>query len=150
MKKLFLFVVVSLVVSGVFSQIKDPVSWKYEAKKISAQVYELSITATVEHPWHIYSQNTGKGGPIPTSFTFKKNPLLTLSGVTKENGKLEKTFDKNFNTNVLFYANTVVFVQTIKLKSTVKTNISGTVEYMVCDDQQCLPPTKKSFDIKLL
>ena len=150
MKKLFLFVVVTLVVSGVYSQIKDPVSWKYEAKKISSQVYELSITATVERPWHIYSQNTGKGGPIPTKFTFKTNPLISIAGTTKESGKLEKTFDKNFNTNVLSYANKVEFVQTVKLKSIVKTNISGTVEYMVCDDQQCLPPTKKSFDIKLL
>jgi len=150
MKKLFLFVVVSLVVSGVYSQIKDPVSWKYEARKISAQVYELSITATVERPWHIYSQNTGKGGPVPTKFTFKTNPLISIAGATKESGKLEKTFDKNFNTNVLSYANKVEFVQTVKLKSKVKTSISGAVEYMVCDDQQCLPPTTKKFDIKLM
>lgn len=150
MKKLFLFVVVSLVVSGVFSQVKDPVSWKYEARKISAQVYELSITATVERPWHIYSQNTGKGGPVPTKFTFKTNPLISISGLTKESGKLEKAFDKNFNTNVLSYANKVEFIQTVKLKSKVKTNISGAVEYMVCDDQQCLPPTTKKFDIKLM
>jgi hypothetical protein len=150
MKKLFLFVLVSLIVSGVSSQVKDPVSWKYEAKKISAQVYELSITATVEKPWHIYSQNTGKGGPIPTKFTFKANPLLTISGQTKETGKLEKTYDENFKTNVLYFANKVEFIQTVKLKSKVKTNISGAVEYMVCDDQQCLPPTTKKFDIKLM
>ncbi len=150
MKKLFLFVVVSLIVSGVISQVKDPVSWKYEARKISAQVFELSITATVERPWHIYSQNTGKGGPVPTKFTFKTNPLISISGLTKETGKLEKTFDKNFNTNVLSYANKVEFIQTVKLKSKVKTNISGAVEYMVCDDQQCLPPTTKKFDIKLM
>lgn len=150
MKKVVLFVLVSIMVSGVYAQIKDPVSWKYEAKKVNSQEYQLSITATVEHPWHIYSQNTGKGGPIPTKFTFKTNPLVIMVGGVKENGKLDKTFDKNFNTNVLSYANKVVFLQSVKVKANAKTNISGTVEYMVCDDQQCLPPTSKSFDIKLL
>ncbi|TSA66050.1 MAG: hypothetical protein D4R41_00075, partial [Sediminibacterium sp.] len=52
--------------------------------------------------------------------------------------------------NVLYYADQVQFVQTITVKGNIKTNISGSVNYMVCDDSQCLPPTTKSFDIKLL
>ncbi len=132
-----------------FAQMANPVSWSYEAKKKSADTYEIIATARVTHPWHIYSQNTGEGGPIPTRFSFKKNPLIILSGKLKEMGKLEKVFDKNFNTNVLFYSNTVQFVQTVKVRGNAKTNLSGTVEYMVCDDTQCLPPTKKSFELKL-
>ncbi|MFL9484771.1 protein-disulfide reductase DsbD domain-containing protein [Chitinophagaceae bacterium LWZ2-11] len=149
MKKFLLVSLLSVVGFAVQAQIKDPVIWKYEAKKKAAGVYELTITATVESPWHIYSQNTGKGGPVATAFTYKANPLVTLDGKTKENGKLEKVFDKSFNTNVLYYSNTVTFVQTVKVKGGVKTNVSGVVEYMVCDDEQCLPPTKKPFDIKL-
>jgi len=149
MKKLVLSLLSFIMITGVSAQIKNPVSWKYEAKKKSAGVYEVTLTATVEKPWHIYSQNTEKGGPIPTEVVFKANPLITKQGAVKENGKLEKIYDNNFKVNVLYYANTVAFVQTVKLKGKVKTNISGTVEYMVCDDQQCLPPVKKSFDIKL-
>jgi thiol:disulfide interchange protein DsbD len=149
MKKLILFSLFAVATFSAQAQMKDPVSWKYEAVKKSGNVYEITITATIEKPWHIYSQNTGKGGPVPTSFAFSKNPLVTLEGKTKENGKLEKIFDKNFNTNVLYYSGTVTFVQTAKVKSTAKTSVSGKVEYMVCDDTQCLPPTKKSFDIKL-
>lgn len=132
-----------------FGQIENPVSWNYEAKKKSADTYDVIITATVEHPWHIYSQNTGKGGPVPTSVKFKVNPLITKSGAIKEIGKLEKIYDKNFETNVLSYSDKVQYVQTVKVKGGIKTNISGTIEYMVCDDSHCLPPTKKSFDLKL-
>jgi thiol:disulfide interchange protein DsbD len=106
-------------------------------------------TASIANPWHIYSQNTGKGGPIPTKFSFKSNPLLSLNGIVIEKGKLEKVYDNNFKTDVLYYSGNIVFIQNIKLKGKVKTNISGTVEYMVCNDEQCLPPTKKSFDIIL-
>lgn len=142
----FLAVCISMMA---FSQMKNPVSWDYAAKKKTADTYEVTLTATVENTWHIYSQNTGKGGPVPTTISFKANPLVTKIGSVKEQGKLEKNFDKLFNTNVLYYADKVVFVQTVKVKGNVKTSISGTVEYMVCDDSQCLPPVKKSFDLKL-
>lgn len=153
MKKI-LFVIFSLILTtGLFAQIKDPVSWKYEGVKQSGNSYQLVITATVPKPWHIYSQNTPKGGPIPTKINVNSNPLISVAaGKAKEIGKLEKTLDKNFSAKgveVLFYGDQVQFVQNITLKGAVKTNISGSVEYMVCDDSQCLPPTKKSFDIKI-
>jgi thiol:disulfide interchange protein DsbD len=153
MKKI-LFVIFSLIVTtGLFAQIKDPVSWKYETVKQSGNSYQLVITATVPKPWHIYSQNTPKGGPIPTKINVNSNPLISVAaGKAKEIGKLEKTLDKNFSAKgveVLFFGDQVQFVQNITLKGAVKTNISGSVEYMVCDDSQCLPPTKKSFDIKI-
>ncbi|GAC1395008.1 MAG: hypothetical protein NVSMB63_14440 [Sediminibacterium sp.] len=130
-------------------QIKDPVSWTYAATKKSAGTYEVVLTASVAKPWHIYSQHTGEGGPIPTRIRFKANPLVKVTGEAREAGKLEKTFDENFKTNVLYFSGKVQFVQTVKVKNNIKTNISGTLEYMVCDDTQCLPPTKKSFDLKL-
>lgn len=149
MKKIFFALIVMFTVLNVFAQVKDPVSWKYESKKKADGTFDVMITATVQKPWHIYSQFTGKGGPIPTSFVFKANPLIVLAGKTNEVGKLEKVYDPNFKTDVLFFSNTVSFVQNVKLKAKAKTNITGTVEYMVCDDEQCLPPTKKSFEISL-
>ncbi|HEY1019570.1 MAG TPA: protein-disulfide reductase DsbD domain-containing protein [Sediminibacterium sp.] len=149
MKRLSLSVIALLVTAFSFAQRQNPVSWNYEAIKKSADTYEIVLTATVEEPWHIYSQNTGKGGPIPTAVVFKPNPLVTKNGKVKELGKLEKVFDKNFNTDVLYFSDKVKFVQLVKVKGGIKTNLSGTVEYMVCDESQCLPPVKKSFDLKL-
>eukprot|EP01136_Pigoraptor_vietnamica_P007493 Opistho-1_new@41733 len=149
MKRLSLSVIALLVTAFSFAQRQNPVSWNYEAIKKTADTYEIVLTATVEEPWHIYSQNTGKGGPIPTAVMFKPNPLVTKNGKVKELGKLEKVFDKNFNTDVLYFSDKVKFVQLVKVKGGIKTNLSGTVEYMVCDDSQCLPPVKKSFELKL-
>jgi len=132
-----------------FAQPKDPVDWTYEAKKKDDKTYDLVITATLPKPWHIYSQNTGDGGPIATAITFNANPLITKIGKIAETGKLVKTYDQNFKTNVLYYSDKVVFTQTIKLKTAAKTSVTGKVEYMVCNDEMCLPPTKKSFTIKL-
>jgi thiol:disulfide interchange protein DsbD len=153
MKKVFLALFTIVLAIAAFAQPKDPVIWKYEAVKKSGNNYDVVITATIPKPWHLYSQNTAKGGPIPTKITINNNPLISVSaGKAKEIGRQEKVLDKNFSpkgVEVLFYSEQVQFVQSIVLKGAVKTNISGTVEFMVCDDSQCLPPTKKSFDIKL-
>ncbi len=148
MKKISFVVIAVLFAFLINAQPKNPVNWKFESKKKSDGVYELIATATVEKPWHIYSQFTGKG-PIPTKFSFKTNPLVAFDGKVAEIGKLEKVSDPNFKSEVLYFSNSVQFVQTAKLKAKATTTVSGTVEYMVCNDEECLPPVKKLFDIKL-
>ena len=149
MKKLFLLIAVMSIGFISYAQNKDHITWKFESKKKAGNEYSIIITATVDKPWHLYSQNSGKEGPIPTSFSFKKNPLISLSGKTLESGKQEKSYDDLFKTQVIYYNNTVVFTQTVKLKTAVKTTFSGTVDYMLCNDKECTPPTKKNFDITL-
>ena len=151
MKNIWITLIFAFFTNMATAQLKNPVSWSYEAKKKSAGTYDIVLTAQLEPSWHIYSQKTGKGGPVPTKLSFKKNPLVTVSsGYAKELGKLKKTFDANFNTAVLYFSEKVQFIQTVKVKTGIKTNVSGIIEYMVCDDSKCLPPVKKSFDLKLL
>jgi len=74
---------------------------------------------------------------------------VVLNGKPKEVGKLFDQFDKAINARSKYYSNKVEFVQTITLKSNVKTAITGEVEFMVCDDRQCLPPDVAKFSVKL-
>ncbi len=146
-KIIFLLICVSFVCNAM-AQIKDPVKWTTASRKKTTG-YEVVITATLPKPWHIYSQNTGEGGPVATNFKFTKNPLLTFDGNVKEVGKLKENYDKLFDTKVKYYGDKVDFVQTVKVRGNVKTNVNVTVEYMTCDDSQCLPPTKKTFIVSL-
>lgn len=130
------------------AQVKDPVKWTATSRK-KAGGYEIVLTATMPKPWHIYSQKTGEGGPVPTNFKFSKNPLLSFNGEVKEIGSLKENYDKLFDTKVKYFGDKVDFVQAVKVKGNVKTNVNVTVEYMTCDDSQCLPPTKKSFNVSL-
>lgn len=149
MKKLIFTLTTLFITIATIAQIQNPVQWTYSTKKISEKTYEFHATATLESGWHIYSQNTGKDGPVPTSFSFNSNPLLIITGSVKELGKIEKIFDKNFNTTVKYYAKKVDFTQTIKLKANVKTDVTGEIQYMLCNDKNCLPPKKITFSISL-
>ena len=140
MKKISILFLSLFAVLVVSAQIENPVKWSYTAKKVSDKVYDVYVTATLDPQWHIYAQDAGEG-PEPTTLSFLKNPLVTVDGKTREVGQLEKQFDKNFNSTLKFYSNTVSFVQRVKTKSAVATVLKGAVNYMVCND--CLLYTSR-------
>lgn len=80
-------------------------------KKIADKTYEVHLTATLNGDWHIYSQNVGVDGPIPTTFTFTKNPLLAFDGKPGEVGKMVKKNEEVWGGEVRYYENKVDFVQ---------------------------------------
>ncbi|MFT4152830.1 protein-disulfide reductase DsbD domain-containing protein [Parafilimonas sp.] len=150
MKKFtFTLAAIFIALSTLHAQVQDPVKWNYAATKKSDKEYTITISAMLEPTWHIYSMNTPNGGPVPTTVTFKKNPLVTIDGKTTENGKPKTVHDEIFGIDVKYYGETVSFVQTVKLKSPVKTNLSGTVKYMVCNETMCMPPKTIPFTIQL-
>jgi hypothetical protein len=149
MKMFFLFVLATMICTTTDAQIQNPVKWDYSVKKINATTYEVHLTATLESSWHIYSQTTPDGGPVATTVTFGKNPLLTLDGTVKEVGKLEQKHEELFGVDVKQFSNKVDFLQTIKLKGKGKTSVTGSIEYMTCNDRECLPPKTQNFSIAI-
>jgi len=149
MKHLFTLLSVLMITTIVSAQSAKQVKWTYTAKKIADKTYEVHITATMNGNWHIYAQNVGVEGPIPTAFTFTKNPLLTFDGKPKEVGKVIKKKEEVWGGVVNYYEKSVNFIQIVKVKGNVKTNIAGKVEFMVCDDHQCLPPSEVDFSVNI-
>lgn len=148
MKKIFLALFITLVALQGQSQKLAPVKWAYQAVKTGDKKYNVIITANVDAPWHIYSQFVKKG-PIPTTVQFAKNPLVIVNGSTKEVGNLEKKFDNNFGAVIGSFGGKVQFIQAVTLKVNTKTKLTGTIEYMVCNEERCLPPTKQSFEVDI-
>jgi len=132
-----------------FGQSAKQVQWTYTAKKVNDKIYEVHMTATIGDGYHMYAQNAGVEGPLPTTFHFTNNPLFTLNGKAKENGKLIKKAEQAWNGSVNYYENTVEFVQQVTLKSSVKTALAGSVEFMVCNDSRCLPPSTVEFKVNI-
>jgi thiol:disulfide interchange protein DsbD len=148
MKKIITGIFLLLFAGYANAQILNPVIWTYSAKKIADKTYELHITATIDGNWHLYAQDAGEG-PEPTTFAFTANPLITFDGNVKEIGKMEKSYDKNFNSVLKYYAKKVDFVQKIKVRTDIATAVKGTVTFMVCNDRKCLPPRDVPFTINI-
>ncbi|QEC42389.1 MULTISPECIES: protein-disulfide reductase DsbD domain-containing protein [Chitinophagaceae] len=149
MKKLALLGIVCLIGSVALAQSSKAVKWTFTSKKVAAGTYEVHMTAAVSGDYHIYAQNAGVEGPLPTVFTYTKNPLVTAEGKAKEVGKLIKKNEPVWGGDVNYYEKTVTFVQTVKVKGKSKTNLAGKVEFMVCNEEQCLPPSEVEFSVNI-
>jgi thiol:disulfide interchange protein DsbD len=147
MKRLVFSIAMIICFGAVKAQQK--VAWTYSTKKLADNQYEVHLTATPPIGWHIYSQLTPEGGPIPTSFSYNKNALIALVGKTIEKGKLTTYFDKNFKVDVKYFEGKADFVQIIKVKGKLKTNLSGEIESMICNDRTCMPPVTEKFNVLL-
>ena len=150
MKKLYFILLSLFITASVSAQGLNPVSWNFSSKKISDNVYEIQMTASIQQGWHLYSQTQPKDAIAqPTSFVFNRNPLIELDGKVKEVGNLEKFKDKELDISANQYSNKVVFTQKVKLKGKAKTNVTGKLTYQTCDDVKCLPPKTVNLSIAL-
>ncbi|MFH1161293.1 MAG: protein-disulfide reductase DsbD domain-containing protein, partial [bacterium] len=130
------------------TQVLEPVKWSFQMEQTGPDEATLLLIARIDKGWHLYSQHIPDGGPRPTIFTFHQNDSYSLiGGVTEPKGVEE--YDPNFEINLKFFSGTVFFKQKIKLLATNPFTITGTLEFMCCDDKRCLPPTVVDFTFKL-
>lgn len=148
MKKFLILFLLSFSAWTAKAQIYNPVSWNFSVEDIKGDEATLVLKATMEDGWHVYSQFIESGGPIPTSFKFPTSPDYTLVGKVTESPKAASAFDPNFNMQIAWHKKAVSFKQKIKLKKpTVK--VKGSLEFMTCNDTNCLPPEEIDFDINV-
>ena len=145
MKKILLLCLTAFLINTSFCQILNPVKLDYSVVKKGTNTYEVHIKTTLEPKWHIYSVKNPEGGADAT--TIKLTDGQTV-GTVKEVGKMISVYSPEFKVDQKYYEKSVDFVQIVKLKPGSK-KISGTIEYMVCNDVRCLPPKQVDFKIKI-
>lgn len=125
------------------SQKSSPVSWVFSAVRSGGNEIELKAEATMKDDWVIYSQDTESGGPIPTSFTLDNTNI-----VLDEKSRFISEFDEIFEVSVKKFKKYAVFSK--KIQGDFRNGlIQGSVTYMTCDGQKCLPPATVEFNINI-
>ncbi|MEJ7821426.1 MAG: protein-disulfide reductase DsbD domain-containing protein [Chitinophagaceae bacterium] len=145
MKKLIFTLFALVTIIGSYAQILNPVTFNYSVVKKGTNMYEVHVKAMLQPKWHIYSVKNPDGGAIATALKIIDGKVV---GAVKEKGKLKTSFEKEFNVNQKYFESSVEFVQLVKTKPSTN-KISGSINYMVCNDKQCLPPKEVEFKIKI-
>ncbi|GAA3735036.1 thioredoxin family protein [Flavobacterium ginsengisoli] len=127
----------------------NPVKWTTTVEKISDKEYILKAQAKIQSGWHLYGQYIEEGGPSPTAFTFKNQPKkIELIGKTTED-KGHETVDKIFDMKIKYFEDKALFTQKIKFISDDISDVAAEVDFMVCDDSNCLPPSTEELTFKI-
>lgn len=146
MKNLFLILLSLFTVTGFAQTPLKPVTWNVVYIPTSATEGEIQYTATIEKKWHIYSQRPTDVGPIPTSFSVTTSADFDLVGKAEE-GEAHEEYVAAFEAKVFVFSEKATFKQKIKLKNQKSFTIKTSLEFMTCNDIQCLPPTILEFTV---
>ena len=135
---------------GVKAQIiRDAVSWSHSVEDKSPTEKVIVFSATIKGDWHLYGTDLPSGGPTPTSLIVDKIAGAQLVGKLTASKKPIEKHDPNFDMMLRFYSGQVSFRQTLRITDPKAFAFSGAIRYMVCNDEQCLPPTNWDFTIAL-
>ena len=122
---------------------QNHVAWSFTYDNVNSIIL---INGTIDEGWHLYSQKTpDNSGPIPVSISIYKQKGIKLISKCEEKLVPYEIFDVNFDSRVYLFEHSYLAYQKIKLKNT--NQIKGSVQYMVCNETQCLPPIEVPFAI---
>src|SRR5690606_21827798 len=88
----------------------------------------------IEPDWHVYSQFTPEGGPLPLELIFKNSAgNFQLIGKATES-KTSRAYNDIFEVDEVFFANKATVRQKVKVLNGKLTKIDVTLEYQVCKE----------------
>jgi len=123
------------------------VTWECILKRKSSEEGEISMKAKIPAGWHIYALGNNPNSPIQMNFKFLPHKSYELIGPVSQPQPLRK-FEKQLGIPVTYFEDEVTFGQKIKIKGK-NGAINGTIQFMQCSDEICVPPQEFGFALKI-
>ena len=145
MKKLVTLLMLTFLALAVQAQILTPVKWNIKLEDSESAEKTLIFSAKLDAGWHLYDMNLPEGGPISTSFSFENLKGAKTIGTPVASKEATTVFDEQFQMELRWFAGEVSFRQKIEVTDPKHLQVGGYVEYMACNDENCLPPEQEEF-----
>lgn len=116
-------------------EIYEPIQWEIRFEKQEGGNEKLVAFATLDKGWHLYATKLeSNDGPFPTRFELTNDAVAV--------GELNEpkpifSYDPNYQLDLSFHENEVEFTWLIAPNA--GGVIEGELEYMVCNEEICLP-----------
>ncbi|MGH1338425.1 MAG: cytochrome c biogenesis protein CcdA [Aureispira sp.] len=127
---------------------QKPVNYTWKVKALTDDTYQITFKTKIETGWYTYSQYLESDlGPIPTSINFESTNQKKIGKATETTSKSSNKVsghDDMFDMNITKYKKDITIVQKFQVTNPTQ-EVSGYLEYMTCNDSQCLPPTAVEF-----
>ena len=122
-------------------------TWSAEAAPRAVRPGErvaARLHAEVEEGWYMYALDSPAGQPLSVSLDSLPAGIDT-TGTLRQSDPTQK-YDPNFEADAFFYEDSAEVRAGLRVGKEVEPGtyvVGGSVRYMVCSDQMCMPPTTK-------
>ena len=125
-----------------------PTKWEGKINKLSDTSYELIYELSIEPDWHVYSQFTPEGGPIPLAFDYvDKEGKYEVEEFAKES-ETKTQFNETFGVDEMYFENQATFKQKVTLINPDIQVIKAQIFYQSCIDVCINEEYYMVFDLK--
>jgi thiol:disulfide interchange protein DsbD len=150
MKKIAFLLLLLVSFASIQAQVMNPAKWQTKIEKKSDTEFIITWDGIVEDDWHMYSQYTAEGGPLPTEFVYNNiDGNYELIGDAKES-ETKTVYNDVFEVDETYFVGPVKLVQEIKLINPDTPNIQVEMEYQVCKDVCISQSNLFVYDLKTL
>lgn len=134
MKKLAFLLLFLVSTLSMQAQMMNPAKWKSKIEKKSDTEFTITLEGIVEDDWHMYSQYTADGGPLPTEFGYANiDGNYELVGPAKES-ETKTAYNDVFEVDETYFVGPVTLIQDIKLLNPDLDVVQLELEYQVCKE----------------
>lgn len=126
----------------------SPVQWTAKVEMTNATEGVVVLSATIDEGWHVYGVEMPADGPSATKIYYKPQGIEFV-GNAKVAPSAKKVRDDMFGMDLTYWEGKVTFRRKFKVVDAAKAAVNVKVDFMACNDSNCLPPTTKEFDLKI-
>ncbi|MHC5201196.1 protein-disulfide reductase DsbD family protein [Myroides sp. LJL119] len=145
---LLFFLISTLSVSA--QMFENPAKWETSIKKQSDTEYVITWKGSVKQGWHLYSQHTPDGGPLPLEFIYNnQSGNYTLDGPASES-ETTTSYNDIFGVDETYFVGPITLVQKITLDNLDTPNIQVELAYQVCEEMCISQSNLFVYDLKTL
>jgi len=126
-------------------------TWRAEAVPPAVRAGErfaARLRAEVAEGWYMYALDSPAGQPLSVSLD-SLPPGIDTTGTLRQSDPT-RTYDPNFEADAFFYEDAAEVRAGLRVGEEVEPGtyvVGGSVRYMLCSDQMCMPPTTKSISM---
>jgi thiol:disulfide interchange protein DsbD len=132
---------------SVSAQIVNPVKWNVSTRMTGDTKGEVVMSATIQSGWHIYSYDVDPElGPTRMEFNWTSLKGVKLVGKPKADKAAHHEYDNMFEAELSWWTDNVTIRQAFEATAA-DYAIDLTIRYGACNDQNCIPPSKESFNL---
>lgn len=145
MKQLFLSLL-CLLPLALPAQMVDPITWEANFA-VEGDSATLTLTARIQDTWHLYATELPaelEDGPDPTTVSFTALKGLEAVGELTSSEAPIKVYDNIYESDLMFWEHSITLTQRFAVTDP-GWAIAGNVDFMACNEQNCIPPTSFGF-----
>ncbi len=146
LKHILAFLPSLLVSVGIQAQ---QVSWKASSAPAGEGVCTITLTAEIPDGWHIYDFGPYEGGPNPTVITCSLPGGASFEGDIVPSVPPVRYDDAMFGMEIGYWEKEVTFTWMVRCGHSAG-SARITVEWMACNDSNCVPPDEVEFEVVLV